>query len=182
MNEKIIATSEIANILDIKTSTVRKYVLILEAKGYIFLKNEKGHRLYTDTDVTYMREYKQIIDKGITLDEAAKLIAQRFIKEDSERSTTTHSAVDEKKNSNDMSPLGGKIDEILELLAQQERFNRELLKRIEDQQKYIDESLNVRDQRLLHSMKETIEERQMISMVENKVEKPKGIFAKLFGK
>jgi DNA-binding transcriptional MerR regulator len=182
VNVKIIATSEVANLLDIKTSTVRKYVLILEAKGYIFLKNEKGHRLYTKSDVTYMREFKHIVDKGITLDEAAKLVAERFIKEDSERSKTTHSVFDKKEHSNDMSPLEGKINEILELLAQQERFNRELLQRLEDQQKYIDESLNIRDQRLLHSMKETLEERQRISIVEEREEKSKGIFAKLFGK
>ncbi|MGG3450380.1 hypothetical protein ABER98_10935 [Domibacillus aminovorans] len=64
-----------------KPSTVRKYVLILEEKGYVFLKNDKNQHLYSEGDLDYLRQFKQLIDNsggGMTLDEDATTVAERF--------------------------------------------------------------------------------------------------------
>lgn len=47
---------ELAKLLEIKPSTLRKYSLMLEKKGYEFKKNAQGHRWYDDTDIVSMRK------------------------------------------------------------------------------------------------------------------------------
>jgi DNA-binding transcriptional MerR regulator len=185
--EKILSTRNVSDIIGVQPSTIRKYVLILEEKGYVFIKNERSQRLYTQYDVTYLRQFKQLLDaKGMTLDDAAKLVSERFLEAGHDRIVThgTHDNSDMSPDNN--SDVEGKIDQLLEIvkrqdekLEAQERFNRELLARLEDQQKYINEAINKRDQTLLMAIREVQETKGLIAAEE---EKSKGFFSKLFGR
>ena len=41
--QAVYGSSDIADVLHIQESTLRKYCLLLEKSGYEFLKNEQGH-------------------------------------------------------------------------------------------------------------------------------------------
>ncbi|MDC3422861.1 DNA-binding protein, partial [Aquibacillus koreensis] len=61
-NKVVYDTKQVAELLDVASSTVRKYCDYLEKSGYDFHKNEHGHRGFFDHDVIVFRkliEYKR---------------------------------------------------------------------------------------------------------------------------
>ena len=64
------APEDIATVLNIKPSTLRKYSLLLEQSGYTFQKNAQGHRWYTDTDLMALRKFITLKDSsGMNLED-----------------------------------------------------------------------------------------------------------------
>ncbi|GAA3332335.1 hypothetical protein GCM10020331_092080 [Ectobacillus funiculus] len=49
--------------MEVKESTLRKYFQALEAHGYTFLKNDRGHRAFFDKDVVALRQYVDLVQK-----------------------------------------------------------------------------------------------------------------------
>lgn len=69
------APEDIATVLNIKPSTLRKYSLLLEQSGYLFKKNAHGHRWYTDTDLLALRKFITLKDSsGMTLEDSADAV------------------------------------------------------------------------------------------------------------
>lgn len=68
-------------------------------------------------------------------------------------------------------------------IKQQETFNQELLKRPDQQQQYIEERLNKRDETLIQSLREVQETKKMIAATEEKKkeESKKSFLSRLFG-
>ncbi|MGE6367453.1 DUF3967 domain-containing protein [Bacillus paramycoides] len=67
--------SDVAEQLGIQSSTLRKYADVLEKEGYIFIKNERGHRKYRESDVMVFRKVINLKnDTDITLENATKQI------------------------------------------------------------------------------------------------------------
>ncbi|WP_144641129.1 DUF3967 domain-containing protein [Bacillus cereus] len=67
--------SDVARQLGIQSSTLRKYADVLEKEGYTFMKNERGHRKYRDSDVMVFRKVINLKnDTDITLENATKQI------------------------------------------------------------------------------------------------------------
>lgn len=50
------APEDVAAVLKIKPSTLRKYALLLQNSGYTYQKNSQGHRWYSDTDIAVLRK------------------------------------------------------------------------------------------------------------------------------
>ncbi|HFF3743016.1 DUF3967 domain-containing protein [Bacillus cereus] len=66
---------DVARQLGIQSSTLRKYADVLEKEGYTFMKNERGHRKYRDSDVMVFRKVINLKnDTDITLENATKQI------------------------------------------------------------------------------------------------------------
>ena len=73
--ERLYSPGEVADYLGIERQTVTKYARLLEQNGYNFLKDEKGNRNYTDSNIMMFKELiKQRNRPGITLETAAKSI------------------------------------------------------------------------------------------------------------
>ena len=69
------APEDIATVLNIKPSTLRKYSLLLEQSGYTFKKNAQGHRWYSDTDLMALRKFITLKDSsGMTLEDSADAV------------------------------------------------------------------------------------------------------------
>ena len=67
--------SEVAEQLGIQSSTLRKYADVLEKEGYTFIKNERGHRKYRESDVMVFRKVINLKnDTDMTLENATKQI------------------------------------------------------------------------------------------------------------
>ncbi|EEM14011.1 hypothetical protein bpmyx0001_51290 [Bacillus pseudomycoides DSM 12442] len=61
--------------LAIQSSTLRKYADVLEKEGYTFIKNERGHRKYRESDVMVFRKVINLKnDTDMTLENATKQI------------------------------------------------------------------------------------------------------------
>ncbi|ARJ26120.1 DNA-binding protein (plasmid) [Bacillus mycoides] len=67
--------SDVAEQLGIQSSTLRKYADVLEKEGYTFIKNERGHRKYRESDVMVFRKVINLKnDIEMTLENATKQI------------------------------------------------------------------------------------------------------------
>ncbi|EOP47246.1 hypothetical protein IKQ_06313 [Bacillus cereus VDM053] len=66
---------DVAEQLDIQSSTLRKYADVLEKEGYTFIKNERGHRKYRESDVMVFRKVINLKNEtDMTLENATKQI------------------------------------------------------------------------------------------------------------
>ncbi|WP_412839340.1 DUF3967 domain-containing protein [Bacillus paranthracis] len=66
---------DVAEQLGIQSSTLRKYADVLEKEGYTFIKNERGHRKYRESDVMVFRKIINLKnDTDMTLENATKQI------------------------------------------------------------------------------------------------------------
>ncbi|MED1383820.1 DUF3967 domain-containing protein [Bacillus mycoides] len=66
---------DVAEQLGIQSSTLRKYADVLEREGYTFIKNERGHRKYRESDVMVFRNVINLKnDTDMTLENATKQI------------------------------------------------------------------------------------------------------------
>ncbi|MED1205877.1 hypothetical protein [Heyndrickxia acidicola] len=174
------STKDIGNILDIADSTVRKYCQLLEKSGYQFTRSENGYRLFFERDLRALSEFKNLSKDGIQVDEIAKKIVSASGTGDPQSPKT--------KVSDDMllnlmetvQTLQKQNETLLEHSEIQARFNEELVKRLDQQQKYIDNKLSERDKLLTDSLKESMETRKLIAAA--KEEKKSGFFARLFNK
>ncbi|MED1042501.1 DUF3967 domain-containing protein [Bacillus mycoides] len=66
---------DVAEQLGIQSSTLRKYADVLEKEGYTFLKNDRGHRKYRESDVIVFRKLITLkSDTDMTLESATKQV------------------------------------------------------------------------------------------------------------
>ncbi|WP_144509060.1 DUF3967 domain-containing protein [Bacillus mycoides] len=66
---------DVAEQLGIQSSTLRKYADVLGKEGYTFIKNERGHRKYRESDVIVFRKVINLKnDTNMTLENATKQI------------------------------------------------------------------------------------------------------------
>lgn len=77
--EQIIYTSgEASKKLDLKESTFRKYVDVLEGEGYIIQKDNRGYRTFSTHDVMMVEKLmKYAKHDGMTLKKAAKMLVEQ---------------------------------------------------------------------------------------------------------
>ena len=166
------STKEISNMTDIAESTIRKYALLLEKAGWLFLKNENGFRVFTDRDIFIFNEFKNLSKKNIQVDDIAKIIASKHKNVIAEAVTNSQETLDTKGISPDIAKmLLEKVDTLLQDNELQKQFNQELLRRLDQQSHYIDESLKKRDQQLLASIREVQETKLLAAATQEKQKK-----------
>jgi len=74
----MLATKEIAEILGVKTNTIRKYAAALEAQGYSVERDANGNREYTQLDATVFRELQALQQRtGLTVEKCSEVVAAR---------------------------------------------------------------------------------------------------------
>ncbi|MGG0555268.1 DUF3967 domain-containing protein [Priestia aryabhattai] len=199
MGKNAYTTKQVADNLSVSTSAMRKWCLMLEDAGYRFERNEKNNRVFYDHDMLALRHLKKLTqDDGKSLENAIKAVSdmgrsrQDVTGSDSEEHTQ-EAAVSEsviKRYEEKIDMLENKLDILLEYVEKQdarfdaqERFNRELISELKNQQGYINESLNTRDQQLVAAMKEAQEAKRLAAAsAEEKEVQTKGFFARLLGK
>lgn len=155
--QAVYGSSDIADVLHIQESTLRKYCLLLEKSGYEFLKNEQGHRAFFDQDIIGLRKMMSLKnDADMTLEEAAKSVVAWKNGHDIAVSDT------EEERYNVL------METFKAFQEHQYHFNQELLQEIRSQQAYIEHRLEERDRLLLQSMRETLEVRKEIAATPKK--------------
>jgi len=183
--EKAYAPKEISLALDISDSTLRKWCLALEKNGYGFIRNDKKNRVFVESDILVLKHFQNLVKQhNMQLDNAAKLVIDRFGKGTFEVRTDIVPA-EKEENERDLDRSNDEVlSTLLEYIRTQEAFNQELVHRLDQQQKYIDERLEERDKKLMQSVRKSQEERQAILQIAAAQEndKRKGFLARLFNK
>lgn len=164
--------------LDISGSTLRKWCIALEEKGYEFARTEQNRRLFTKDDLNVLEHLKTLIrEKNMSLDNASIIVASMF---NDDRSPTGTPSVREENNgviSNEV------IHKLTEHIEQQEKFNQELLKRLDEQNDYINKRLDQRDKLLMETLRDLNKQRkEEIKLLEQANEDKGNWFTRLFKK
>lgn len=75
MDDQQYTPAQVAEILDVGATAVRKYSLLLEQYGHEIKRNNKGYRVYSGHDVALLKALLVLNrDKSMTLDDAASRV------------------------------------------------------------------------------------------------------------
>lgn len=156
--EAIHSNADVAAILGIGDSTLRKYARALEEHGYKFMKDASGARFYRDKDVLAIRKYIELMKRpDMNKENAANAVVSMF----QPVSGTEVVPVGEEKNFKEEL----RSDPVL----------REILEFMKKQQEIIEEYRN--ELQTIRQMQET--QRQLAAAREEEKKKP--FWKKLFG-
>jgi len=154
--ERYYTAKETSDEFNISGSTLRKWCLSLEKHGYEFTRGEQNRRLFSEKDLESLKYFQELIQvKNMSLENASIIISSRF--KESRSSTGTPSVRAESVQNNEDSPT---LEKLTEYIQQQERFNQELLKRLDEQSEYINNRLDQRDNALMETMNKLHEQRK----------------------
>lgn len=77
--ETIIKVKELANILGISESTVKKYYLLFEDRGYRFMRSTQGKVMFSDYDISlFQKLIKKKNEPGMTVQKTIDLLLREF--------------------------------------------------------------------------------------------------------
>jgi DNA-binding transcriptional MerR regulator len=178
-------SKEVADLLKVAGSTMRKWCLALEDKGYKFTRGANNSRVFYDRDILLLRRLKSLVQENkMALDTSVKLVLSTFEEDRRTKAVHEENAVTQDVTvSNDNDHEHVLLTKVLEKLERMEEFNRTLVSRLEQRDKYIDEQLHKRNEDITKALREMIETKKLIaSSQEEKKEENKGFFARLFGK
>ncbi|MED3982371.1 DUF3967 domain-containing protein [Priestia megaterium] len=189
-SEKAYWGKEVAEILQIGESTLRKWCLSLENEGYNFTRGQHKSRAFLDHDILTLRRMKELIqNKDVTLKTASEIVVSTFDKGERTRAVLQENELVEA--SVPAVPSVRQEELLMEVLERQERLeeqNRLLISRLGEQQKYIDEKLEKRDKQFIEAIRESQETKKLIASAleqqeqREQEEQNKGFFSRLFGK
>lgn len=175
-------SKQVATDLEITTSTLRRWSIELEKKGYNFERNQKDQRIYYERDFKALRELKTLLSNNVNMEDALNAVISRF--KVGEDTLKTHSVHEQE--------LRLSVHDLEELTKEVYRKAKEEVKQefeaiIQQQQGYIDTKLNRlderlenRDRKLMESLRLLQEQKQ--AMLEASASKEKSFFSRFFQK
>ncbi|MFD2926285.1 hypothetical protein [Halobacillus naozhouensis] len=148
--ERMYSPGEVALHIEIERQTVTKYARLFENNGYNFHKDEKGNRLYSDTNVLM---FKDLINKrnkpGMTLEAAAKSLTDIY-KSKSVTDTVSNDS-DEKAN---YAAIMEKLESLEEKFNEQKEFNKNLVLELQASEKRTKTLINNKVESMQQSLSE----------------------------
>ncbi|MED4456140.1 DUF3967 domain-containing protein [Metabacillus fastidiosus] len=158
--QTIYSSSDMAVMLIIQESTLRKYCLMLEEAGYKFHKNELGHRGFFHNDVIALKRLIEIKKHpDMTLKQACNAVIA-WINENDVTDSDITDVTQNEQHSNRYNELSKQFEEFKK---QQNEFNKELIDQLKKQQNYIENVLVERDKKLIEALRETQETKKLIA-------------------
>ena len=155
-SEKFYSSKEVADRLSIQPVTVRKYSQLLEDKGYIFNRDEKGWRRYSKNDLQALKHLINLKSDGKSVDESVDVVAHLYHSNLSILPTDT-TLQEENSLKLFMENQMEFNKEILERLDQQEQFQEKLIQRLDE-----------RDKNLMIALNQSLETQKQIASTKEK--------------
>ncbi|WP_400161894.1 hypothetical protein ACAF76_016210 [Brevibacillus sp. TJ4] len=183
--EKTYTGREVAHMLGIGASTLRKWSMLLEQHGYWFVRDSQNRREYRQIDVAALqRFYRLTKDQLFPQEEAAQMIASQQMPEPARReSAPSLSAAPSMPAPQPVELTSATFDAKLQALAarvhMQDLAQHDLLQRIEKHEAYIRSSLKERDRRLTKAMKDILDTKAQLARIQNQQRKS-SIWHRLF--
>lgn len=183
--ERTYSGREVADLLGIGASTLRKWSMLLESHGYWFLRDNQNRREYRQIDINALqRFYRLTKDQLVPQEEAAQMIVTHNSSEPAPRSETAvalapapvlHPQVKDES----IAQLDQKLHILASHVKQQDAAHQELLARVEKQEAYIRSSLKERDRRLTKAMSDIMDAKAQLAQMKD-AERKTTIWQKLF--
>jgi DNA-binding transcriptional MerR regulator len=173
--DKAYTPKEVNSLLNVSESTARKWCISLEKKGYMFIRNDRNQRLFTEHDLVALKKFQALLkETNMPMDNAADIIISRFGKGTFEdRTLSVPGDSNEERRSLERSEET--IDKLMkhieiqeEYMRKQDKFNQDLLKRLDQQEKYILSSIEERDKSLTNSLREMQQTQKLIAASQEK--------------
>ena len=140
---KVYSSKEVAERLSLQPVTVRKYSQMLEEQGYVFTKDDKGWRLYSEDDIVSLKYLSNMRAAGKSLNESVEYVATLY--------RSNLSLLESAISLQEQNPL-------VEFVQMQQAFNQKILERLEASENRQIE----RDQNLLKALRETQEVKKLV--------------------
>lgn len=174
---KIYSPSDIANLLGVQVSTLRKYSILLEDAGISFQRNNRNQRWYKDNDVMLLRKFITLKENSdMQLKECAEASYLWSVGNDTTPSSTVSDSVTERHESTEIKELvhnlSDRVDKQSDLLLKQHELIIHLTETIANQ------SSNQLDAATQSKEIEAPKEDEPVKVNHNK----KGFLARLFNK
>lgn len=161
--EKAYTTKEISLTLNIGSSTLRKWCLALEENGYQFARTDNQRRLFVDRDLVALKYFQKLVQgENFSLENAAKVIASKYKEKASESRTPSVLLENEEEQHALERSYNEDILELKEVVNKQNELIKDLIARMDQQQKYIEERMNKKDDLLLEALLESQETKQLL--------------------
>ncbi|RDW16397.1 hypothetical protein CWR48_17285 [Oceanobacillus arenosus] len=180
INEKAYTTSEIAVMLDMGATTVRKYAQYLEKVGYEFFKSKNNARLFVEGDIMALRYLKELRTKSsISVEQATNIVIEKF------GTVTSREVVNHASPPSVLPvPIDTQYNELKGMMENQHSLIKELVTRLDKQQEYMNNRLIERDRHLMQVMNERLETQRLTaaSMEEANAKEKPSFFSRLFNK
>jgi len=139
----VYSSKEVAERLSLQPVTVRKYSQMLEEQGYVFTKDDKGWRLYSEDDIVSLKYLSNMRAAGKSLNESVEYVATLY--------RSNLSLLESAISLQEQNPLA-------EFVQMQQAFNQKILERLEASENRQIE----RDQNLLKALRETQEVKKLV--------------------
>jgi len=173
--DKAYTPKEVNSLLNVSESTARKWCISLEKKGYMFIRNDRNQRLFTEHDLIALKKFQALLkETNMPMDNAADIIISRFGKgtfEDRTLSVPEESNEERRslqRSEETIDKLMKHIETQEEYMRKQDKFNQDLLKRLDQQEKYILSSIEERDKSLTNSLREMQQTQKLIAASQEK--------------
>lgn len=85
--QKAYWANDIAELLDVSTSSLRKWSIDLEKGGYRFYRDEHNRRAYMEKDIMPLKKLKEFLKNKMSMDDAVNAVVSMF-SQDEYRSMT----------------------------------------------------------------------------------------------
>lgn len=140
---KRFSSKEVAKRLSVEPVTIRKYSQMLENLGYVYQKDDKAWRQYSENDIRFLEYVCNLKSMGKSLDESVQHVADLY------RSSLNISQHD--------ITLQPEENQLVQFMRAQEEFNKKILERMEQ-----------RDKNLMAAIKELQETKMQLAVASQK--------------
>ncbi|OUB06470.1 hypothetical protein BK708_37170 [Bacillus thuringiensis serovar yunnanensis] len=180
-DEIVYSASEVYKRLEISDSTLRKYMEVLLREGFSVKKDHRGRRQYTEHDVMVIEKLIELSKHdGMTLEKAAKMIAQRLEIANPNAETEESPETDlipfyiQEQLQQQYSVMAQKINQ--SMLAMEKRLNEQakqsnekIKASIESHNERVEKRLEARDETLMKTLREMQETKQLMQEFQDEV-------------
>ncbi|MBM6649021.1 DUF3967 domain-containing protein [Bacillus sp. RIT 809] len=180
-DEIVYSASEVYKRLGISDSTLRKYMEVLQRDGFVVKKDNRGRRQYTDNDIMVIEKLIEISKHdGMTLEKAAKMIAQRLEIANPNAETEESQEADlipfhiQQQLQQQYSVMAQEMNEGMlmmekRLSEQAKQSNEEIKVSIEQHNERVEKRLEARDETLMKTLREMQETKRMMQEFRDEV-------------
>lgn len=137
-------SQEVAKILDISTSTLRRWSTALEKEGYPFIRDENDKRAYLERDIVPLSKMRELLADEMGMESAAKAVVFRFSEQVIEsRAVTAH-----QHDARSLECLYERIERIEQSLQTQQEEVLAAVKQISTQVRDVSEQVQTTEENL----------------------------------
>ncbi|MEN1938995.1 DUF3967 domain-containing protein [Paenibacillus sp. 102] len=180
-DEIVYSASEVYKRLGISDSTLRKYMEVLQREGYTVKKDKRGRREYTEYDVMVLEKLIELSKHdGMTLEKAAKMIAQQLEIADTNAKTEESQETDiipfhiQQQLQQQYSVMAQEMNQSMlamekRLSEQAKQSNEEIKASVEAHNERVEKRLEARDETLMKTLREMQETKRLMQEFRDEV-------------